>query len=119
MNITALNGAVSTSTKLKPKETKILTIILAWYFPHRDLSEERVGNFYNNLFKSSVEVAKHFENDLRNSVGEVMKWHDSITPPPSLSTADEKEKEKEKGKNANKRVISYCSCFMPWLIWAK
>jgi len=32
-----------------------------------------------------------------------MKWHDSITPPPSLSTADEKEKEKEKGKNANKR----------------
>ena len=94
---------MSTSTKLKPKETKLLTIILSWYFPHRDLSEERVGNFYSNLFKSSVEVAKHFQNDMKSSVNEVLKWQDTVMPPQSLAAVESKES-KDKVKSPNKRV---------------
>ena len=84
LNTTGLNGAVSISTKLKPKESKMVTIILAWYFPNRDLADERVGNFYNNLFKSSIEVAKHYKEDLLETVNNVRSWQRTMMPPQSI-----------------------------------
>ena len=97
VNITGLNGAVSVSTKLKPKESKILTIILSWYFPNKDIAEERVGNFYNNLFSSSIEVAKHFEKDLTSSADDIFKWQSTIMAP-NQKKDELKKKEKKKDK---------------------
>ena len=99
VNITGLSGAVSVSTKLKPKESKILTIVLSWYFPNKDIAEERVGNFYNNLFSSSIEAAKHFEKDLTSSADDILKWQSTIMAP-----NQKKDELKKKVKKKDKAV---------------
>ncbi|XP_065653158.1 uncharacterized protein LOC136071792 [Hydra vulgaris] len=98
VNVTGLNGAVSTRTILKPNETKLLTIVFAWHFPNRDIADERVGNFYNNLFKSSEEVAKATEKDLKEAIENVIKWQAAIMPPESLRAKQEERKIRKKIK---------------------
>ena len=95
VNVTGLNGAVSTRTILKPNETKLLTIVFAWHFPNRDIADERVGNFYNNLFKSSIEVAKFAEKDLEETIRNVLKWQATIMPPDSLHAKQDERKIKK------------------------
>lgn len=94
VNVTGLNGAVSTSTKLKPKESKVLSIVFSWYFPNKGIADERVGNFYNNLFKSSTDVAKHSELDMNGIILDVVNWQSSIIPP--IPKSNEKENKQAK-----------------------
>jgi len=100
INQTGLHGSASVSTKIRARETKILTIIFSWYFPNKDIADERVGNFYTNMFKDSVEVAKHFEEDLVSSAKDILNWHASVfTPSSSTST-----KESSDSKANNEKV---------------
>lgn len=98
VNVTGLNGAVSTSTKLKPKESKVLSIVFSWYFPNKGIADERVGNFYNNLFKSSTDVAKHSELDMNGIILDVVNWQSSIIPPIPKSNEKENKQAKKKSK---------------------
>lgn len=95
MNSTGLHGAVSLGTKLKPGESKVLTIVFSWYFPNRDIADERVGNFYANLFQSSKDVAKTFENDLERSLEEIVRWQSVFFPPLSLNNNQQKKKDRK------------------------
>ena len=95
INQTGLHGSASVSTKIKAKETKILTIIFSWYFPNKDIADERVGNFYTNIFKDSAEVAKHFEEDLVSSAMDISNWHSSVFTPHSLSSTNGSKNSKE------------------------
>ena len=63
-----LYGAASLRTVLQPGESKSLTIIMSWYYPHRDIARLHVGNFYSNLFSSSKDVALHMRRDLLPSI---------------------------------------------------
>lgn len=78
LNKTGIYGAASAKTVLQPGEKKSLTIILSWYYPHRDLSKVHVGNLYSLLFKSSQDVAKHMHQDMLQSVIDIQSWHKPI-----------------------------------------
>ncbi|XP_068707315.1 uncharacterized protein [Montipora foliosa] len=77
-NKTGIHGSASVKTTLLPGEKKSLTIILSWYYPHRDLAKVHVGNMYAVLFNSSQDVAKHMRNDLLPSVEDIQSWHRPI-----------------------------------------
>lgn len=78
LNKTGIYGAASVRTTLQAGEKKSLTIILSWYYPHRDLAKVHVGNMYSALFESSQDVAKHMRNDLLESVIDIQSWHQPI-----------------------------------------
>lgn len=78
LNKTGIHGAASIKRTLQPGETKSLTIILSWYYPHRDLAKVHVGNLYSTLFKSSQDVAQHMRKDLLQSVIDILSWQRPI-----------------------------------------
>ncbi|XP_020613507.1 uncharacterized protein LOC110051776 [Orbicella faveolata] len=78
LNKTGLYGAASVKTQLQPGEKKSLTLIMSWYYPHRDVAKVHVGNLYSTMFKSSQDVAKHMRNDLVQSVIDIQSWHEPI-----------------------------------------
>ncbi|MCX8064076.1 MAG: non-lysosomal glucosylceramidase [Candidatus Hydrogenedentes bacterium] len=65
------NSAIGYKFKLNPKERDSVVFFLSWYFPNRTRHNQylwklkplrydyRLGNFYNNLFRSALEVAKY------------------------------------------------------------
>ena len=55
---TAVHGAAAITTTLPPGQNATLSVVFAWYFPHRDHVGQDVGNFYANLFEDSAEAAK-------------------------------------------------------------
>ena len=84
VNITALHGAVKMTTTVPAGETKVLSMIMAWYFPNRDLSDERVGNYYTHFFKNSEDVALQMKDDLLNTVLDIIRFQFSVIPPKSI-----------------------------------
>lgn len=49
--------ALCSEITLKPGETKNIRFILTWYFPNHYSSDgERIGHYYENLYKSSLEA---------------------------------------------------------------
>lgn len=78
LNKSGLFGAASLKTQLQPGEKKSLTLIMSWYYPHRDLAKVHVGNLYSALFKSSQDVAQHMRKDLVKSVMDIQSWHEPI-----------------------------------------
>lgn len=78
LNKTGLYGAASVKTQLQPGEKKSLTLIMSWYYPHRDVAKVHVGNLYSTMFKSSQDVAKHMREDLVQSVIDIQSWHEPI-----------------------------------------
>ena len=65
------NGALANTFTLQPNEERIVTVALAWHFPNRWRDEtygwgppryqydHRLGNQYNNWFKSAADVAEY------------------------------------------------------------
>lgn len=78
LNKTGLYGAASVKTQLQPGEKKSLTLIMSWYYPHRDVAKVHVGNLYSALFKSSQDVAQHMRKDLIKSVMDIQSWNEPI-----------------------------------------
>ena len=73
-----MHGSAAVKTTLNPGESKSVTIIMSWYYPHRDVSKVHVGNLYSVLFKSSEDVAQHMRKDLEQSVIDIQSWHGPI-----------------------------------------
>ena len=65
-------------------KSRTLPIILSWYYPNRDIADERVGNFYTTLFKSSEDVATHVASHLTEQVQDIVNYQSSISPSKSL-----------------------------------
>ncbi|MBQ9946580.1 MAG: hypothetical protein IJO68_08670 [Clostridia bacterium] len=54
--------ALCSEISLKPGEKKSIRFILSWYFPkHFDSDGERIGHYYENLYKSSLEANRALE----------------------------------------------------------
>ncbi|EDO38473.1 predicted protein [Nematostella vectensis] len=80
-----LHGASTISTTLTPGQSTTLTIIMSWYYPHRDQAKVRIGNFYNNFLKSSRGAASIMRKDLLLSINNIRDWQSPVlsvrTPP--------------------------------------
>eukprot|EP00731_Ephydatia_muelleri_P017942 Em0010g1040a len=68
-----VNGAAAGTVELGPGETKEVTIVLGWYFPNRDFLGLQEGNFYDHLFKSSVESAEKLGSSRVEAVSDIAK----------------------------------------------
>ena len=59
--------ALCSEVTLKPGEKKNVRFILTWYFPNHFASDgERIGHYYENLYKSSLDANRYLENGYEN-----------------------------------------------------
>ncbi len=85
------NAAVAVPMRLKPKEAKTVTFLLAWSFPNRcvnwgqtgfGVSDTRsrfhLGNNYNNWFKDAVAVAEYVRDHLERLSSETRRFRDTF-----------------------------------------
>ena len=84
VNATALHGTAAVKARIPAKKSRTLTIILSWYYPNRDIADERVGNYYSNIFKSSEDVASYVESHMTDIVNDIVKFQSSVVPPRSM-----------------------------------
>ena len=84
VNATALHGAILVKARVPAGKSRTLPIILSWYYPNRDIADERVGNFYTKIFQSSEDVTSHVASHLAEQVQDIVKYQSSFLPPPSL-----------------------------------
>ena len=75
-------------TRMKQRCMSAVFSLFSRYFPNKDIADERVGNFYTNLFKNSSDVAKHFESDLLSTATDISNWHSSVFTPNGLSSSN-------------------------------
>ncbi|NUM55952.1 MAG: twin-arginine translocation signal domain-containing protein [Candidatus Hydrogenedentes bacterium] len=80
-------GALSAHVSLAAKEERTVTFVLAWHFPNRtrDLAygwgperyqyDHRLGNQYNNWFKSAKEVVAYVSDNHARLVEETRRFH--------------------------------------------
>eukprot|EP01087_Luapelamoeba_hula_P006034 TRINITY_DN16187_c0_g1_i1.p1 TRINITY_DN16187_c0_g1~~TRINITY_DN16187_c0_g1_i1.p1 ORF type:complete len:1054 (-),score=97.01 TRINITY_DN16187_c0_g1_i1:147-3308(-) len=80
-NATAIHGAAVTTVTLPPGMRATLTIVFAWYFPYRDhvgpsgnqpTQALVLGNWYNNLFRNSSQVASTLLPKLTSVVEDIL-----------------------------------------------
>ena len=69
------NGALVGKTTLKPGQTKLITVVLSWYFPYRRHSGEVPGNNYTNLYNNVNQVTDRFIGKLPYIINDIGKWH--------------------------------------------
>ncbi|MCS7254735.1 MAG: GH116 family glycosyl-hydrolase [Armatimonadota bacterium] len=78
-----VNGAISVTVKLKPKEKRTLTFVITWHFPNAIHGDERAGwvsrgNMYANWWENAKAVA----DEVGKRLGELIKltrlYHDSL-----------------------------------------
>jgi non-lysosomal glucosylceramidase len=87
---TKLCGALGTSFRLEPAETKSADFILTWYFPNRTYDSggsnnmgrmvgggPRVGQMYANWFNSSLDVARRVASDFERLDRETHLFRDT------------------------------------------
>ena len=89
-------GVLGKSFTLKPNETKEVTFVLSWFFPHLNQQEKETGQLlalkdikhlkrhYNNDFKSAQEVSNYVISNYKR-LSETTKlwnktWYDSTLP---------------------------------------
>jgi uncharacterized protein (DUF608 family) len=70
-------GGIAASARIEPRQTRVITIALAWYFPHRKHFSEVIGNHYTTLFESSSEVAETALGRLPETLQGIDQWHRS------------------------------------------
>ena len=56
-NVSAAIGAAATTVTVPAGGSATLSLVFAWYFPHRDYAGEDIGNFYSTLWESAPDVA--------------------------------------------------------------
>jgi uncharacterized protein (DUF608 family) len=86
----SLLGVVASTFSLEPGETRHANFLITWYFPNRALGNgswapsgapidngERVGNYYENWFESSLDVARYIDRNFARLKGETFRFRDS------------------------------------------
>lgn len=72
-----LIAAVSSGVDLDPLETKTVTLLLTWYFPHFISAEKiDIGRMYSNRFDSASSVADYVTGDFSSLVGRTRHFRD-------------------------------------------
>ena len=84
INETALHGTAAIKAHVPAGQSRTISIIMSWYFPNRDVADERVGNYYSNLFKSSRDVAAYVESHLLEQISDIVKLQKGLVPPKSI-----------------------------------
>ena len=75
------NGALAVPFTLKPSQSKTITFVLTWNFPHAVHGGggwEFKGNKYCNWWKNSVEVAKYVKDNLNELTDQTRLYHDTF-----------------------------------------
>ena len=79
--------ALCSEITLKPGEKKSIRFILTWYFPNHFASDgERIGHYYENLYKSSLE-ANRFLAEKHNDISEAAVGFSELLYDTSLPSA--------------------------------
>ena len=79
--------ALCSEITLKPGEKKSIRFILTWYFPNHFASDgERIGHYYENLYKSSLE-ANRFLAEKHNDISEAAIGFSELLYDTSLPSA--------------------------------
>ena len=66
-------------TSVAPGETKTVTVVLAWHFPHRWHFGQMIGNNYNNHFENSAAAASYTAESLPSIIGSIAAWNAACT----------------------------------------
>ena len=69
-------GASMVNVTLKPKVTKVITFILAWYLPNRPFLTENPGNYYATLYKNAGDVAESVAGRLSDDWRDLLQWQE-------------------------------------------
>ncbi len=72
---TGANGALSVRVPLKPNESRLVTFVLSWYFPHRPHGDCEVGNYYTRLYQDALDVAEKVIARLPQTWKAIISWH--------------------------------------------
>ncbi|XP_078367102.1 uncharacterized protein LOC144651095 isoform X2 [Oculina patagonica] len=83
---TGFHGTISVGARLPSGISETLTFILSWYYPNRDHSRQRVGQYYSKLFNSSEDVANHMRDNLLANLKDIISWQSNILPPLPVSS---------------------------------
>jgi uncharacterized protein (DUF608 family) len=74
-----LTGFLGRNVVLQPGESKKLTFVLSWYFPHLNhipkIKEQ--GRWYASKFSSAGDVVRYFAQNRERLTGETRAWHDA------------------------------------------
>ncbi len=78
-----VDGAISTSVKLKPKEERTITFIIAWHFPNAIHGDERAGwvskgNMYANWWEDAIKVSDEVIRRLSELTSLTRLYHDAL-----------------------------------------
>jgi non-lysosomal glucosylceramidase len=72
--VEAEHGGVSGTVDLDPGETRTVTVVLSWYFPHRPHGEETVGNYYTTLYEGAADAARAVGSRLPAALDSAAEW---------------------------------------------
>lgn len=75
------NGALAVPLTLKPSQSKTITIVLTWYFPHAVHGSGQwqfQGNKYCNWWPNSMEVARYVKDNLKDLTDQSRLYHDTF-----------------------------------------
>jgi uncharacterized protein (DUF608 family) len=79
------NGALAAGLTLKPSESKTVTFVLTWNFPHATHGEAQnerqwqfQGNMYSNWWSDSIQVARYVKDNLKDLTAGSRLYHDTF-----------------------------------------
>jgi len=78
------NCAVAAPMTLKPGEKRTVSFVLAWHFPNHyadydgNLAKHRIGNMYNNWFKTAQEAAEYVVANLPRLTADTRLFRDTF-----------------------------------------
>lgn len=68
------HGAIAAQISVPAKSSGQLVVLLTWFYPHRFFAEVDVGNFYENFYSSSEDVAEKTAVNLVPILQGVKDW---------------------------------------------
>lgn len=79
------HGLLSVSGSVAAGARGSVTIVLSWYFPHRDHMGEVIGNYYSTMYAGSEEAAASLADAdaLLSTVTDIGAYHSLFTSPSS------------------------------------
>jgi len=79
------NGALAVPLTLKPSQSKTVTFVLTWNFPHATHGEAQnkrqwqfQGNKYSNWWSDSIQVARYVKDNLNDLTDQSRLYHDTF-----------------------------------------
>lgn len=75
------NGAISVPFHLQPGQSKAVSFVLTWYFPHAVHGGGRwafKGNRYTNWWQDAVDVAEYVKGNIETLTAQTHLFHDNL-----------------------------------------